>query len=95
MSQDPYVTYIGATGVAVAWIGASLGPTFLLIGVSEDRIAHLLVGVVLLGLALFSIRDGVKALKHGARSDFTVYSVIPALLLVAGILLAWMGGNRS
>lgn len=81
--------------MAFSWIGAAIGPSFLLIGLGADRTAHLVVGIFLSGLALLSIGDGIKALKHDVISNFIAYTVVPASLLIAGSFFAWIGGSGS
>jgi hypothetical protein len=89
MRKDIYITYIGAKGVALSWIGAVLGPIFLLIGVTSQSWAHSLIGASMLLAVIFLFKDGLTALKAGEKSDFAAFSVIPMLLLVCGIGLAY------
>ena len=95
MKQDIYQTYIGAKGVAFAWIGAAIGPSFFVIGLEPEYRAHLAIGVVCLLFALVSIIDGFKALKVKSWSGVTVYTVIPAALMVAGVVFAVTSASSS
>ena len=90
MSRDIYQTFIGAKGVAFAWIGAAIGPIFLVIGLAPDYRAHLAIGVFSLVLVAASIFDGVRALKANSWSGVVAFAVIPILLLVGGVVLAIM-----
>ena len=95
MDRNLYTTYIGAKGVAFAWIGALFGPVFLLIGFSNEFSAHFYVGGTALLIVLVSISDGFKGLKYGIKSDFVVFAVLPMILLVAGIALAWLSVSET
>ena len=90
MCKDIYITYIGAKGVALSWIGAVLGPIFLLIGVTDKLWSHSLIGAGMLLVVIFLFKDGLTALRAGEKSDFTAFSVIPMLLLICGIGLAYV-----
>jgi len=90
MSRDIYQTFIGAKGVAFAWIGAAFGPIFLVIGLNPEYRAHLVIGVVSLLLVAASIFDGVRALKANSWSGVVAFAVVPIILLVGGIVLAVM-----
>ncbi|PAU52488.1 hypothetical protein BZL42_24185 [Pseudomonas indica] len=79
MNRDIYTTFLGAKGVAFAWIGAALGPIFL--GFSSNQQEHLVFGIGALILVALSFGEGIRALKHGSMSDFLVYMIVPALLL--------------
>jgi hypothetical protein len=95
MKSDPYVTFIGAKGVAFAWLGVALGPVFLLIGLDKTHRIHLVIGLVSLMLVALSVRDGIKAYKHGSISGFSAFAVVPAVLLVVGVIFAWLSGVGS
>lgn len=95
MNKDPCVTFIDAKGVAFVWVGAAIGPAFIAIGMGEAYRGHLAVGVIALILVGFSIRDGVKAIGNGSISDFLAFAIAPAILLVVGIFLAWIGFGGS
>jgi len=90
MDKDPYTTFIGAKGVAFAWIGASIGPVFLLLGMNEAHRSHMVVGGVSLVLVALSIRDGIKSYRHGSISGFSAFAVVPIVLLMAGVIFAWL-----
>ena len=90
MNRDIYQTFIGAKGVAFAWIGAAIGPIFLVIGLEPEYRAYLVIGVVSLMLVAASIFDGVRAFKANSWSGVVAFAIVPAALLVAGIVLAIM-----
>ena len=90
MSRDIYQTFIGAKGVAFAWIGAIIGPIFLVIGLEPEYRAHLVVGVVSLLLVAASIFDGARALKASSWSGVIAFAVVPLILLAGGVVLAIM-----
>ncbi|HCS29175.1 MAG TPA: hypothetical protein DIW43_17080 [Spongiibacteraceae bacterium] len=85
MSRDIYQAFSGAKGVAFAWIGAVIGPIFLVIGLEPEYRAHLVVGVVSLLIVAASIFDGVKA---SSWSGVIAFAVVPVILLAGGVLLA-------
>lgn len=89
MKKDIYITFINAQGVALAWIGAIIGPLFLIVGLEENKKIHLLVGGVFLIIVAISIVEGIKAYNSGSKSDFLASTVIPSILLVAGIIFSW------
>jgi len=95
MNKDPYITFIGSKGVAFAWIGAAIGPVFLIIGMDGTHLSHLLVGAVSLLLVALSFRDGIKEFTHGSISGFLAFGVVPAILLVVGIMFALLSGISS
>ena len=88
MSRDIYQTFIGAKGVAFTWIGAVIGPIFLVIGQEPEYRAHLAIGAFSVLLVVASFFDGVKAFKANSWSGVFAFAVVPAVLLVAGIVLA-------
>ena len=88
--NDIYVKFLNAKAVAVAWIGAAIGPTFLWMGLQEDLTGHLIVGIALLTVTTLTIYSGSKAARHGAAySDKLVHLVLPSFLMLAGIALAY------
>ncbi len=90
MNRDIYQTFIGAKGVAFAWIGAAIGPIFLVIGLEAGYRVHLVIGVVSLLLVAASILDGVRALRANSWSGVIAFAVIPVMLLAGGVVLAFM-----
>ncbi|PHS62703.1 MAG: hypothetical protein COB09_14295 [Thalassobium sp.] len=90
MNRDIYQTFIGAKGVAFAWIGAAIGPIFLVIGLEPGYRVHLVIGVVSLLLVAASILDGVRALRANSWSGVIAFAVIPVMLLAGGVVLAFM-----
>jgi len=93
MNQDIYQTYLGAEGIAFAWIGAAIGPSFFVIGLDPEYRTHLVIGVVCFVLVVASIFDGFKALKVKSWSGVVAFSVVPLVLLVAGVVFAIMQVN--
>ena len=91
MNRDPYITFIGAKGVAFAWIGSVLGPLFLIAGLGNPKEPVTYIGLAFLLIVAFSIRDGFKAKKHGIISDFIALSVMPILIPIGCIL--WFAFN--
>ncbi|MFD1217963.1 hypothetical protein [Microbulbifer celer] len=90
MKKDIYSSYIGAKGVVFAWIGAALGPIFLLIGITENSFSHGFIGSLMLVVVLLSIKDGREARKAGVNSDFWVLTIVPIAILFVGIALAFL-----
>jgi len=91
MRRDFYTTFIGAKGVAFAWVGAFLGPVFIGIYLEARTNEHLWVGIGCLVISLLCIRDGLVGFKHGVVSDFVAYTFVTLVLLVVGISLTWTG----
>ncbi len=88
MNNDLYTTYIGAKGVAFAWIGALIGPAFLLVGVIDKEIALSVIGVGSLAIVAASFHDGSQARKKRITSDYVVFTVVPGVLLLIGVAVA-------
>ena len=90
MNQDPYVTFVNAKGNAfsavVAWLGSLLGPIYISLGWGKYDEWYLYVGIGLSIYVLLSIRNGIKSLGKGVRSDFIVYSVIPVLIPIITVI---------
>ena len=84
MSKDIYQTFIGAKGVAFAWIGAAFGPIFITIGLAPEHRIHLVIGCIGILIALACTLDGFRALKENSKSGFLAFTVIPVILLLAG-----------
>ena len=86
MNRDPYITFIGAKGVAFAWIGSVLGPLFIISSLGNFKHANTYVGLVFLLIVVLSIRDGFKARKHGKISDFIALAIMPIVIPICCIL---------
>tara|TARA_R110001583_G_scaffold155959_2_gene307599 strand:- start:574 stop:861 length:288 start_codon:yes stop_codon:yes gene_type:complete len=86
MNRDPYITFIGAKAVAVAWIGSVLGPMMLLSTFGDFSHANTYIGAVLILIVILSIRDGFKAKKCGKTSDFIALAVVPMLIPIGCII---------
>ena len=86
MNRNPYTTFIGAKGVAFAWIGSVLGPLFILSTLGDFKHVNTYIGLVFILIVLLSIRDGFKAKKHGKTSDFIALAVMPILIPIGCIL---------
>lgn len=89
MHRDAYSTFIGAKGVAFAWLRAAFGPAFLTIGLHPEHRAHLLIGIVAIVLVGLSLIDGTKAVRFGSLTGGLAYGAVPIVLLVAGSIYAW------
>ncbi len=86
MNRDPYITFIGAKGVAFAWIGSVLGPLFILSTLGDFKHANTYIGLVFILIVVLSIRDGFKAKKHGKTSDFIALAIMPIVIPIGCIL---------
>jgi hypothetical protein len=61
-------SFFRTKGIAFVWIGAVFAPILLMMGIAEDKIIQLIIGVGLLLLVLVSIIDGFKALRYRLES---------------------------
>ncbi len=86
MNRDPYITFIGAKGVAFAWIGSVLGPLLVFSTLGDFKHANTYIGLVFILIVVLSIRDGFKAKKHGKTSDFFALAIMPIVIPVLCIL---------
>ena len=93
MNTDAYKTFIGAKGVAFAWIGAVFGPALLYIGLQSVGSTEFWVGLVLTIIFLMCMVDGIRALKYSAYSDFIAYAVVPVSLFLCLVTWALLGSN--
>jgi hypothetical protein len=89
MKKDPYVTFIGAKGVVFSWIGAVVGPLFFIVGLTTISWVHSLIGAGMLIVVAVSIRDGLCARKAGINSDFVALTIVPFVLLLGGVGVAY------
>lgn len=89
MNRDAYSTFVGAKGVAFAWIGAAFGPTFIAVGLESSSWKHLAIGLAGVLLVAMLVVDGIRAKKVGATSDFLAFTVVPSILLIFGATLAF------
>ncbi|MCG8428804.1 MAG: hypothetical protein MI754_15730 [Chromatiales bacterium] len=95
MSKDIYTTFIGAKGVAFAWIGAAIAPPFLVIGTNPEYRSHLAVGIAALVAVLLSVINGAKGLKAKSTSYFLVYTLIPFAFFISSSLYTWLSTTSS
>ena len=78
---------MNAAGVAVAWFGSVLGPLFIFSTFGDFSHANTYIGIALLIIVFLSIRDGLKARKHGKMSDFVAMSIVPIAAPIISVLL--------
>ena len=91
-NRDPYITYMNAAGVAVAWIGSVLGPLFIFSTFGDFSHPNTYIGTALILVVLLSIKDGVKAKKNGNISGFIVMCLVPLILpciVILSFYLLW------
>ena len=94
MNKDPYSTFIGAKSVAFVWIGSVLGPVFIFIGLDDNYRIHLIVGIGFMLAVLFSIKQGVKALKNRITSDFIAFTVVPSVLFSSLAIYVYLANAK-
>ncbi|MEP0357357.1 hypothetical protein [Paraglaciecola sp.] len=78
--RDPYITYMNAAGVAVAWIGSVLGPLFIFSTFGDFSHPNTYIGAALILVVLLSIKDGIKARKNRNISGFVAMCLVPLML---------------
>ena len=89
MSRDPHVIFLNAQGNAVfvvaAWVGAVLGPMFIMATFGNFTDSEFYLGIGLSAFPLLAICYGTKALSRSNTLDFVVYALITALVLLAAV----------
>lgn len=85
MRRDLHLSFLSAQAVAVAWIGALIGPVFVLIGLGNGFSAHFYIGVVLVLVVIATIREGFQQRRRNNKSDLIVYCIIPISFLALGV----------
>ena len=86
--MDIPTSFFRTKGVAFVWLGAVFAPTLIAMGVVEDKLIHLIVGVGLSLLVLLSIIDGFKALRYRLMTNFIGSAFVPIASTVLGIAFA-------
>lgn len=81
-------TLLRTKGISIVWISAVFSPVLLAMGVIEDKQLHLVLGLVLLLLVLWSIMDGIKSLRNSMRSKFIGSVFVPIVSIVFGAVFA-------
>ena len=88
-------TYWNAAGIALAWVGAVVGPILFRGAIEARSISEGIVSLVLLIVVVVAIREGVQAIKRKQMLLAAVSTVLPGILLVLGISLAFMASAPS
>ena len=83
-----FAAFLRTRGVSIIWICAVFSPVLLIMGIIEDKSVHVLVGCTLLLLVLWSILDGIKALRQQMMPNFVGSALVPIVSLVFGTLFA-------
>ena len=86
--MDISTSFFRTKGVAFVWIGAVFAPTLVAVGVVENKVIHLIIGVALLLLVLLSVIDGFKALGYRLMTNFIGSAFVPIVSTLVGIAFA-------
>ena len=88
MTMNAFTSFFRTKGIAVVCIGAMFAPTLIAMGIVEDKLIHLILGIGLLLLVLLSIIDGLKALRYRLMTNFIGSAFVPIVSTVVGIAFA-------
>ncbi|MCP3669119.1 MAG: hypothetical protein GY814_01515 [Gammaproteobacteria bacterium] len=83
-------TFLRTKGISIVWISAVFSPVLLVMGTIEDKQLHLVLGLILMLLVLWSIMDGIKALRNRMVSNFIGSVFIPIVSIAFGTVFAIM-----
>jgi len=83
-------TFLRTKGISIVWICAVFSPVLLVMGAVEDKQLHLVLGSILLLLVLWSIMDGIKALRNRMISNFIGSVFVPIVSIAFGTVFAIM-----
>ena len=83
-SRDPKA-FAAMAGLCVMACLSAFGASFVLD--HQAMVTRFYTVIVYCGIALLSFGFGIKALRHGRRGTFVMFSVIPAMLFLAGAAL--------
>ncbi|MCU7874050.1 MAG: hypothetical protein KZQ91_15010 [Candidatus Thiodiazotropha sp. (ex Lucinoma borealis)] len=81
-------SFLHTKGIGIIWIGAVFGPVLVVIGVVEEKATHLMLGIGLLLLVLWSIIEGFKALRYHSKSKFIASAFVPIISIAVGTIFA-------
>ncbi|MCU7804465.1 MAG: hypothetical protein KZQ82_17805 [Candidatus Thiodiazotropha sp. (ex Lucinoma annulata)] len=81
-------SFLHTKGIGIIWIGAVFGPVLVVIGVVEEKVTHLMLGIGLLLLVLWSIIEGFKALRNHSKSKFIASAFVPIVSIAVGTIFA-------
>jgi len=80
-------TFLRSSGVSIIWVCAVFSPVLIIMGAVENKSLHMLLGCVLAPLVLWSILDGIKALKsHQLMTNFIGSALVPIISILVGIV---------
>lgn len=88
--MNNFAAFLRTRGVSIVWIAAVFSPVLLVMGIVEDKSMHVLVGCSLLLLVLWSILDGIKALRQQMMPNFVGSALVPMVSIVFGTVFALM-----
>jgi len=81
-------TFLRTKGISIVWICAVFSPVLIVMGATEDKQLHLVLGSVLLLLVLWSIIDGIRDLRNRMMSNFISSVFVPIVSIVFGTVFA-------
>ncbi|MEL0586520.1 MAG: hypothetical protein AAES65_16765 [Candidatus Thiodiazotropha sp. (ex. Lucinoma kazani)] len=82
-------SFLHTKGIGIIWIGAVFGPVLVVLGVAEEKATHLMLGIGLLLLVLWSIIEGFKALiRYHSKSKFIASAFVPIISIAVGTVFA-------
>ncbi|MES1947398.1 hypothetical protein C84B14_08617 [Salinisphaera sp. C84B14] len=88
-NADSHVSFLNAQAVFWGWLGGLFGPLFISFGISEGfGSPHLWLGTVGTGINVLALREGMRAKREQRTSDFVVYGLVSAFVLLVGVAVA-------
>ena len=81
-------TFLRTKGVSIVWICAVFSPLLLTKGVAEDKALHFILGSISSLLVLWSIADGIKAMRYQMMTNFIGSALVPIVSFVFGTVFA-------
>ena len=86
--MNSLISFIRTKGIAFVWTGAVFAPILLVMGIVDDKMLHLISGIVLFVLVVLSIVDGFNALRFRLMTNFIASALVPIFSIAVGTAFA-------